>query len=296
MTPSSTNYWGWRLRLLRAKARGQAPEIGWGDLAVSMIPKKLVDRWRVVMDRVPPSAGRVTMVRRDGDFVLWRSELGNLWGRYTDGRAIAAFLEEQLDERAYDLDPVCVRAGDVVIDAGANLGVFTQFALQRGASQVVAFEPNRALLQCLEKSFAEEIRSGRLRLIDAALWHTRELLKFNTEGPHAGGRLAADGAVEVQAVTLDEIVEKLALARVDFIKMDIEGAERHALPGAARTIRRFHPRMTICSYHYPDDIEVLPELMRGIAPEYTLIRRRDHDYYYDSSAEGRRAHRPGAVA
>ncbi len=296
MTPSSTDRWGWRLHLLAAKARGQAPEIGWTDLAVSMIPKSLVDRWHAVIKKIPPNSGRVAIVRRDGRFVLWRSELGDLWGRYTDGRSITAFLEEQLDERAYDHDPVCVRRDDVVIDAGANLGVFTQFALRRGARKVIAFEPNRALLECLRRSFAEEIRTGRVQIVDAALWHSRETLNFESEGDHEGGRLAPNGSAQVQAVTLDEIVESLGLDRVDFIKMDIEGAERHALAGASRTIRRFHPRMTICSYHYPDDVEVLPQVIHGIEPKYGVIRRRDHDYYHFGSAEDAPSGQPAEAA
>ena len=77
-----------------------------------------------------------------------------------------------------------------------------------------------------------------------------------------------------------EVLAALGVQHVDFIKMDVEGAERHALVGATRTIQQSRPRMTICSYHLLDDVQVLPEVVYGILPEYKALRRRDHDYYY----------------
>ena len=49
---------------------------------------------------------------------------------------------------------------------------------------------------------------------------------------------------------LDNVVENLALERIDFIKMDIEGSERWGLEGGQGTIKRFHPPMAISSYHH----------------------------------------------
>jgi FkbM family methyltransferase len=53
----------------------------------------------------------------------------------------------------------------------------------------------------------------------------------------------------VPRVTLDEYVEREGLERVDFIKMDIEGAEELALRDARGVIERFRPRWSIASYH-----------------------------------------------
>ena len=58
----------------------------------------------------------------------------------------------------------------------------------------------------------------------------------------------------VPLTTIDKIVNELGLERVDFIKMDIEGAEVAALTGARETLRRFRPRLAIAVYHREGDL------------------------------------------
>ena len=55
---------------------------------------------------------------------------------------------------------------------------------------------------------------------------------------------------------------------MDFIKLDIEGAEREALRGAVQVLKKYRPRLMIDSYHLPDDNVVLPEIIRGAQPDY----------------------------
>ncbi len=79
--------------------------------------------------------------------------------------------------------------------------------------------------------------------------------------------------ITVPVKPLDDIVEELQLDRVDFIKMDIEGAERVALEGSRRTIERFRPRMAICTYHLVDDPTAVPEVALGLQPDYRIHAR-----------------------
>ena len=69
---------------------------------------------------------------------------------------------------------------------------------------------------------------------------------------------------------IDDMVKELNLPRVSFIKMDIEGAEREALKGSLETLRAHRPRLMIDSYHRPDDMEVLPGIIRQAHPDYRI--------------------------
>jgi len=53
--------------------------------------------------------------------------------------------------------------------------------------------------------------------------------------------------------------------------MDIEGAEREALRGATETLARFFPELMLDSYHRPDDMQVLPTIIRKANPRYSMI-------------------------
>lgn len=57
------------------------------------------------------------------------------------------------------------------------------------------------------------------------------------------------------------------------IKMDLEGAELHALQGAEQTIRRYRPKLAVSIYHNPEDIWEIPELILKLHPDYRLYLR-----------------------
>ncbi len=61
---------------------------------------------------------------------------------------------------------------------------------------------------------------------------------------------AGEETLEVPVVRIDQLVAELGLPRVDFIKLDIEGAEREALRGAVQVLKKYRPRLmmtaTIC--------------------------------------------------
>lgn len=63
------------------------------------------------------------------------------------------------------------------------------------------------------------------------------------------------------------------LPRVDFIKLDIEGAELEALQGAALTIARWKPRMAISAYHKPEDFWTLQQYIKSLRPDYVFAFR-----------------------
>ena len=74
------------------------------------------------------------------------------------------------------------------------------------------------------------------------------------------------------AVPLDEDLAEVE--RLDFIKMDIEGAEQRALKGAARTMAKFRPSLAICTYHRQDDLDAIPPIVLAANSAYTAAAKR----------------------
>ncbi len=72
--------------------------------------------------------------------------------------------------------------------------------------------------------------------------------------------------LRLPVTTIDQIVSELGLPSVEFIKMDIEGAEKNALRGAKTTLAKYGPALAISSEHLPDDVERIPALVNELVP------------------------------
>jgi len=208
-------------------------------------------------------------------FELWGTPLGPLWSpRRRRGAFWLADMLAEAQTDLYALGPVRVRPGDIVLDCGANIGVFSHQALAAGASLVVAIEPSPASVACLNRNFPSAIAARRVIVCPKGVWHREETLRLSIdENSSVGDSLVLPrgaSGVEVPLVRIDTLVRELALPRVDFVKMDIEGAEQEALIGARQTLERFRPRLAISAYHKGDDPFRIPALVRIACPDYRV--------------------------
>ena len=134
----------------------------------------------------------------------------------------------------------------IVLDCGANVGVFVKKALSRGAARVIAIEPAPENIAVLRKNFAAEIASGKVTIYEKGVWDKDDVLGMHID-PADSARDSfvrqSEGAKELRipVTTIDHLVAELGLPRVDFIKMDIEGMEKLALQGAEETIKTCKP-------------------------------------------------------
>jgi FkbM family methyltransferase len=134
--------------------------------------------------------------------------------------------------------------GSVVVDAGANIGNHTlYFALICGAALVHAIEPGRVAGAILRRNIALNGLEERVRVHSVALGAEKGRASFRRYpgGNIGAATIAADPAGPYPVMPLDS----LALERVDFLKIDIEGGFLDALRGAAETLRRFRPPVWI---------------------------------------------------
>lgn len=197
--------------------------------------------------------------------------------------------ENFFTEDFYELDTrVNVRQGDIVFDCGANVGYFTAEALLHGA-KVYSFEPMPHLIEPYLKTMARF--NGDMKIADVALADKDGESVFEVDVFNS--QFAADidsiprkrirrqkEPVSAKITTIDNFVARNNVERVDFIKADIEGAERLMLAGAQETLRRFAPRLSICTYHLPDDPQVLEDLILAARPDYKVIHKRKKLYAY----------------
>jgi hypothetical protein len=74
----------------------------------------------------------------------------------------------------------------------------------------------------------------------------------------------------VSTIAIDDFVAERGLERLDFVKMDVEGAELNLLQGARETIARFAPKLGLAAYHKDDDLVTIPEQLLALDPDYQL--------------------------
>jgi FkbM family methyltransferase len=217
-----------------------------------------------------------TLLRSDGRLQQWSTEDGLYW--VPKGTDLPFLIAEQ-EDGAYDGATVSVQAGDVVLDGGANVGTFVRHALSRGADHVIAVEPVPDNVASLERTFAREIAKGHVTIYPKGIWERDgEFTMYLYENSALDSFVLQDRwesqggarAVTLPLTTIDRIVSELDLDRLDFIKMDIEGAERQALRGALTTIRRFHPRMALATENLADDWKEIPLLIEQLSPGYEV--------------------------
>src|SRR6516165_7700804 len=151
---------------------------------------------------------------------------------YRAFKAYADTAERQLLRRI-------LRAGDVVVDAGANIGIYAQF-LSRcvGASGVVhAFEPSPENFTRLQ-SATRKLANVRLSQAAVGEYSGKSKLylsdKLNVDHRTYTTEVDSRHTMPIDIITLDDYFK--SGQRVDLIKMDIQGYELHALRGANRVL------------------------------------------------------------
>jgi FkbM family methyltransferase len=231
------------------------------------------NRLNVVKDRIY-AASRLLETDSAG-LRHWQTPRGSYWIPPGQDWNLPFNLSEQ-ENKIYGTGEQAVQAGDVVLDCGANIGVYAREALAEGAKLVIAIEPAPENLECLRRNLADEVTAGRVIIYEKGVWDKDDFLtmRVSPDNPAADSfvitQKGSHEGVRLPLTTIDKLVEELKLERVDYIKMDIEGAEQRAITGATQTLRRFHPRLALSAYHVPDDPEKIPVLVRQAWEGYRM--------------------------
>lgn len=169
-----------------------------------------------------------------------------------------------------------VEKDDVVIDAGGCWGeTALYFAHEAGpGGRVFTFEFIPSNLNVMRRNIGLNPHlQPRIDIVENPLWSVSgETLYVSDRGPASSvaGEKSSDADIRVATVSIDDVVARNGLERVDFIKMDIEGAELEALKGARNTIGRFKPKLAISVYHDVEHFISVPKLIKSLNPDYAL--------------------------
>ena len=219
---------------------------------------------------------RCRMVEQDETgFDLWTTPLGAFWVPGGSGWPLHILVAQQLVDDYGNRDQG-VQQGDIVLDCGAHVGVYTRKALESGAAVVVAIEPAPSNIECLNRNFRKEIAQGRVVVYPKGIWDKDAVLPFfelpqNTAASNfVGGSGAHVVNPGLPLTTIDKLVTELGLPRVDLIKTDIKGATMRALRGAKTTLDANKPRLVIAAEEDEDDPVKITALVEGLRLGYRI--------------------------
>ena len=193
------------------------------------------------------------------NLVMWENPVGLL----------IEFVQEQYRYK----NIVKVEEYDNVIDGGGCYGDTALYFASKSKGQVYSFEFIEENIEIFNKNLLLNPKvKDRIKLIQHPLSQkSNELIYATFNGP--GTAISSKSNTQSQTFTtlsIDDFVLKNNIEKIDFIKLDCEGSEESILRGAEKTIKKFKPKLAICVYHKPDDLVVMPKLVKELVSDYKL--------------------------
>lgn len=200
------------------------------------------------------------------------ADLSDEYSKRTFMGIVRANMTGQLREYIMALEPQYMLHGyapqkdDIVVDGGAYDGG-TAADFMKFGSKVYAFEMDKVNYEIANK---RGIQDG-FEVINKGLWSNPGTIRYMTND--AGSMVSDNGDGVAEFIDIDSWMVSEGLKKIDFIKMDIEGAELEALKGAAKTICACKPRLAICAYHKLEDLYTLQKYIKSLRTDYEFAFR-----------------------
>jgi FkbM family methyltransferase len=178
-----------------------------------------------------------------------------------------------------------IEPGSTVIDIGANIGVFAVFSVRSGAKKVFCYEPNPEAFSVLRKNidlngFCEAVCAENLAVTarsNETIYIPRESSPYNqaTKNP-----VNASDSVSIKTISLEQIVEDNGLSKIDYLKLDCEGAEYEILmtcpSDVLARVRRIRMELHYSADHSPE------ELIKFMAEQgFNIVKRQYSTIWMD---------------
>ncbi len=163
------------------------------------------------------------------------------------------------------------------LDLGAYSGDTVRALLDAcdTVKEVYAFEPDARSYKKLA-AYAESETRAAVTAYPYAAWDKNETLIFSDAGNRNSALMGMGGTHigKEKAVNASAPDTVLCGKAIDYIKLDVEGAEREALCGCKTLIAKYHPILAVCAYHRAEDLFALPLQIHALDPTYRIYLRR----------------------
>lgn len=171
-------------------------------------------------------------------------------------------------------DIVTLQDKKTILNCGAYNNSSIVFSILAPKAAIHAFEPQ---LNIHQENIGIAKKLPNIIPLNLGVWENKCRLYFS-QNIDSGGSSTSSHITEdkkesnafIDVTSIDEYVEENNICNVDFIKMDVEGAEIEALKGAENTIKHFSPQLAISIYHKPEHLFEIPLLIKTLLPEYKL--------------------------
>ena len=188
-----------------------------------------------------PVLARLEQMRQEDRRIVRHAGLDwRVDGPEDHGDRLGPFHEESVEDSLLSLLP----PGGVFLDVGAHVGHYTLRAAE-AASKVIAVEPNPATAARLRDNIALN-EPGNVTVLEVAAWDENALLRLDSPAGHerdGSTRVIPDDGGTVTGCPLDDLLADEP--RIDLVKLDVEGADLHALRGMRETLSRLRPVLWI---------------------------------------------------
>jgi len=165
-----------------------------------------------------------------------------------------------------------IKAGMVIVDAGAHIGTFALLVSKMVGEQgkVIAVEPQQdSFLQLTKNLEINKIKNVIPINIGLSDFNGNKDFFIDKESACSSFILNSNRQIiskpNIKVKTLDSILQEMNINKVDFLKIDTEGAELEILKGAKQTIiKNSEIKMVIASYHYPKEKEEVFQYLKSL--------------------------------
>jgi len=182
--------------------------------------------------------GQITLRNLEIEEKVYRHNIFRSWFNRIIDEAIVIYYEiydchsgNYIDDSLYQREGCYIKKDDIVLDLGANIGIFSRFASDKGAKKVYSFEPVQENFKLLSLNIPDNCEAHKLAISNED--NKTVSIAYKPDCPGGSSIHKHDDGIlqKCMTMTITTLIKNKLIQQPDFIKMDIEGAETLAFKG-----------------------------------------------------------------